>query len=104
MPPSASTTTGTLTDTDFDNPANSFQAVASATARVVFFLMIRRPPRSTLFPYTTLFRSTVQALNAGQHTTDTFTVLTADGTAQQITVTINGANDAPSAQIGRTHA
>src|SRR3712207_7461477 len=26
---------------------------------VVFFLMIRRPPRSTLFPYTTLFRSSV---------------------------------------------
>src|SRR5258708_36352486 len=24
-----------------------------------FFLMIRRPPRSTLFPYTTLFRSQV---------------------------------------------
>src|SRR5688572_33332315 len=24
----------------------------------LFFLMIRRPPRSTLFPYTTLFRST----------------------------------------------
>src|SRR5277367_2958169 len=27
----------------------------------VFFLMIRRPPRSTLFPYTTLFRSRDQA-------------------------------------------
>src|SRR3712207_8192963 len=27
-----------------------------------FFLMIRRPPRSTLFPYTTLFRSNVQAI------------------------------------------
>src|SRR3712207_7670813 len=26
-------------------------------ACLVFFLMIRRPPRSTLFPYTTLFRS-----------------------------------------------
>src|SRR5258708_12505471 len=26
-----------------------------------FFLMIRRPPRSTLFPYTTLFRSAVSA-------------------------------------------
>src|SRR5258705_12543699 len=26
---------------------------------VFFFLMIRRPPRSTLFPYTTLFRSAV---------------------------------------------
>src|SRR5256885_16043397 len=25
-----------------------------------FFLMIRRPPRSTLFPYTTLFRSVLQ--------------------------------------------
>src|SRR4030095_17090881 len=25
--------------------------------RFIFFLMIRRPPRSTLFPYTTLFRS-----------------------------------------------
>src|SRR2546429_3184707 len=25
-----------------------------------FFLMIRRPPRSTLFPYTTLFRSTAR--------------------------------------------
>src|SRR3712207_6945854 len=24
---------------------------------ILFFLMIRRPPRSTLFPYTTLFRS-----------------------------------------------
>src|SRR5258708_15138366 len=27
-----------------------------------FFLMIRRPPRSTLFPYTTLFRSIVGVL------------------------------------------
>ena len=26
---------------------------------LVFFLMIRRPPRSTLFPYTTLFRSDI---------------------------------------------
>src|SRR3712207_229136 len=30
---------------------------------VFFFLMIRRPPRSTLFPYTTLFRSG-EALNS----------------------------------------
>src|SRR5437870_11974556 len=27
-----------------------------------FFLMIRRPPRSTLFPYTTLFRSALNRL------------------------------------------
>src|ERR1051325_6283132 len=31
-----------------------------------FFLMIRRPPRSTLFPYTTLFRS-VAAPARGDH-------------------------------------
>src|SRR3712207_8943843 len=30
----------------------------------VFFLMIRRPPRSTLFPYTTLFRSDAAPLVA----------------------------------------
>src|SRR5260221_8021697 len=42
-----------------------------------FFLMIRRPPRSTLFPYTTLFRS-VKTLSfgssgafGGQHDVDT---------------------------------
>src|SRR3712207_7047362 len=32
---------------------------------VFFFLMIRRPPRSTLFPYTTLFRSDRRAV--GDH-------------------------------------
>src|SRR5258705_12401453 len=32
----------------------------SICAILYFFLMIRRPPRSTLFPYTTLFRSIVK--------------------------------------------
>src|SRR3712207_8793112 len=33
-----------------------------------FFLMIRRPPRSTLFPYTTLFRSaTIRLIWADTH-------------------------------------
>src|SRR6266699_4804565 len=31
-----------------------------------FFLMLRRPPRSTLFPYTTLFRSRTDALSRRQ--------------------------------------
>src|SRR5947207_12959604 len=34
----------------------------------VFFLMIRRPPRSTLFPYTTLFRSGVLSSLPSQKT------------------------------------
>src|SRR5690242_21497321 len=36
----------------------------------VFFFMIRRPPRSTLFPYTTLFRSQVRVLIEGINTTE----------------------------------
>src|SRR5438874_2908706 len=30
---------------------------------IFFFLMIRRPPRSTLFPYTTLFRSVISGMS-----------------------------------------
>src|SRR5437870_13887596 len=33
-----------------------------SSSTIFFFLMIRRPPRSTLFPYTTLFRSVYGAL------------------------------------------
>src|SRR3712207_7274826 len=31
---------------------------------LIFFLMIRRPPRSTLFPYTTLFRSLLRLVDS----------------------------------------
>src|SRR5690242_20861032 len=34
-----------------------FSADSRSLFNTVFFLIIRRPPRSTLFPYTTLFRS-----------------------------------------------
>src|SRR5690348_18375144 len=48
------------------------------TSRVcyLFFLMIRRPPRSTLFPYTTLFRSGFDAFlgKAHQHNLGPFSV------------------------------
>src|SRR3712207_8701163 len=35
--------------------------------RSFFFLMIRRPPRSTLFPYTTLFRSSRHPMTRQHH-------------------------------------
>src|SRR3712207_9236158 len=38
--------------------------------RLFFFLMIRRPPRSTLFPYTTLFRSVLENVIVSPHSTD----------------------------------
>src|SRR3712207_9271230 len=37
-----------------------------------FFLMIRRPPRSTLFPYTTLFRSAALRSRIGMVLQDTW--------------------------------
>src|SRR5687768_18370939 len=49
--------------------------------------MLRRPPRSTLFPYTTLFRSGYQAARAGNH----FTRLRVETQRQ----TITGDNDLP---------
>src|SRR3712207_9409613 len=39
-------------------------ATERAYSNSFFFLMIRRPPRSTLFPYTTLFRSCFMMLDA----------------------------------------
>src|SRR6266404_6288265 len=45
-----------------------FESMASSLSRVrVFFLMIRRPPRSTLFPYTTLFRSSAGSSGARRY-------------------------------------
>src|SRR3712207_8894844 len=44
----------------------------SAIRCIFFFLMIRRPPRSTLFPYTTLFRSARNDRLCGLSGDDTF--------------------------------
>src|SRR2546430_2797286 len=43
----------------------SAEALHQPPISFFFFLMIRRPPRSTLFPYTTLFRSPVAVLSYG---------------------------------------
>ena len=48
-----------------------------------FFLMIRRPPRSTLFPYTTLFRS-----GGATIVEKTIDIVTAIGTATNVTAYI----------------
>src|SRR2546422_7206031 len=56
-----------------------------------FFLMIRRPPRSTLFPYTTLFRSNEAFTPLGPPARLTLTPLTAVnqvGTQHCVTATV----------------
>ena len=40
-----------------DSSFSAVKKMVSVSSLYFFFLMIRRPPRSTLFPYTTLFRS-----------------------------------------------
>src|SRR2546428_6014597 len=48
-----------------------------------FFLMIRRPPRSTLFPYTTLFRSSFADPTVGVASSTCVSVARIDGDANR---------------------
>src|SRR5256885_1175607 len=61
--------------------------------------MIRRPPRSTLFPYTTLFRSSQNPTNFGADLSRTISWQVSDGTlnssTQTTTVNITAVNNAP---------
>jgi VCBS repeat-containing protein len=86
--------TGTLTDTDVDNPANTFALVATPTASARGYGSFTMTTAG-VWTYTLDNTNTaVQALNNGDKLTDTFTVTTADGTAQTVAITINGSNDA----------
>ena len=75
-------------------PANTFQAVATAAASIGGYGTYTVDAAGHWSYTLDNSNPTVQALNDGQSTTDTFSVLTADGTAQTITITINGTNDA----------
>src|SRR5476649_2674572 len=61
----------------------------------VFFFMIRRPPRSTLFPYTTLFRSRRSLPRSGRMMTG------APPTRRAVTVT--GQRDRKSTRLNSSH-
>jgi VCBS repeat-containing protein len=88
------TAAGLLTDTDVDDPSNTFVAVSG--------------PQTSDHGYGSFVMTTdghwtytldddncaVQALNVGQTLTDTFVVKTVDGTAQTVTIAIEGSNDA----------
>ena len=91
--PGTPTVTGTLTDTDVDNLANTFQAVTVATGTVNGYGTYTMTAAGVWTFALNNANATVQGLNVGQVLTDTFTVKTADGTSQVVTVTINGAND-----------
>src|SRR2546430_13640362 len=69
-----------------------------------FFLMIRRPPRSTLFPYTTLFRSfRAAALRVGTYTVEA--VAAGFGVARIGNLTLAvGATDRKSTRLNSSHS
>src|SRR5262249_60761783 len=46
-------------------PSDSLPPASTHSPSVLFFLLTRRPPRSPLFPYTTLFRSMVLGVALG---------------------------------------
>src|SRR3712207_9064246 len=60
---------------------------------LVFFLMIRRPPRSTLFPYTTLFRSEAHAGDAAEVRARDAAQPQCDGDREQDAVEYHGGRD-----------
>jgi len=86
--------TGTLTDTDVDNAPNAFTAVSSPTASAGGYGTFTMTTAGVWTYTVDNDNCAVQALNVGHTLTDSFTVTTIDGTAQVVTVTINGANDA----------
>ena len=98
------TITGTLTDTDVDNTPNTFNAAAAGSATDHGYGTFQIISGGTWTYTLNNNNSAIQGLNVGQHLTDTFTVTTIDGTAQQITVTINGTNDTPILSASLTSA
>src|SRR5256885_3788360 len=70
-----------------------------------FFLMIRRPPRSTLFPYTTLFRSNlVLSLLDLLNVNIPYTLLTFDKTQTFVPTNIPLLGDAPDRKSTRLNS
>jgi len=86
--------TGTLTSTDVDDPANAFTAVSSPTASEHGYGTFTMTADGKWTYTLDDGNSDVQALNVGDHLTDTFTVTTIDGTEQVVTIVIGGRNDA----------
>ncbi|WPN59446.1 VCBS domain-containing protein [Pseudomonas sp. P9_31] len=82
------TTGGSLTVSDIDSP-ESFQAQSGTTNANGIFAI------DTTGNWSYTANSAFDALNVGDSLTDTFAVLSADGTETSVSVTINGTNDAP---------
>ncbi|MEJ0074051.1 MAG: VCBS domain-containing protein [Alphaproteobacteria bacterium] len=91
--------TGNLDSADVDNPNDTWSAVAPGTGTIGGFgtYAVTADGHWTYTLDNT--KAAVQALKAADTLTDTFTVRTADGTAQIVTVTIHAHNEAPAIDL-----
>ena len=83
--------TATHTDADTNNADNTFTAVADVVATYGTYLVTTAGAWTYTLDST---NATIDALGEGQSTTDTVTITAQDGTTKDITITINGTNDA----------
>src|SRR5262249_6390430 len=77
-----------------DNQSNTFQPVAPGAATGNGYGTYAVTVDGTWTYTLNNNNGAVQVLNAGQTLSDSFTVLTQDGTSRTVSITINGANDA----------
>ena len=100
--PGTPTATGNLQSTDVDNTNDSWTVVAAGTATTNGYGTFG-VTAAGVWTYTlNNSNASVQALNVGGTLSDTFTVTTVDGTAQLVSITINGSNDAPQLALDST--
>ncbi|MGQ0684132.1 VCBS domain-containing protein [Bradyrhizobium sp.] len=92
--PGTPVATGTLTDVDVDNVDNAFIAVISPTAGNNGYGTFTMTAAGVWTYTLDNGNAEVQSLNVGGTLIDTFIVTTVDGTAQIVTITITGSNDA----------
>jgi VCBS repeat-containing protein len=86
--------TGSLTDTDVDNTPNTFTAVCAPKASDAGYGAFTMTADGVWTYKLDNANCAVQALNDCDTLTDCFKVTTIDGTAQVVTIIINGADDA----------
>ena len=91
------TATGDLNSIDVDNPNDAWTPVSTATASTGGYGSYVLTAVGVWIYTLDNSNATVQALNAGDTLTDSFTVGTVDGTSKIVSITINGADDAPTA-------
>jgi large repetitive protein len=89
------TATGDLNATDVDNTSDIWKPVSIATISTNGYGTYTLTANGVWAYTLNNTNSAVQSLNTGDTLTDTFTVQTLDGTTQTVSITINGANDAP---------